>query len=84
MSGSSFAQELQAALDILEDPVAVSNEDGTSVVTDSTGYSSDSLADESLEQFLDYARYGSEVKHGSYRHNRGFVVDKGKLFIIPK
>lgn len=86
MSGSaeSFLDEIQSALDILDEPVAFDNGDGTSSIEDSTGAAVDNIDNESLDQFLDYARYGTEIQHGSYRNNTDFQVRDGKLFLTDK
>jgi hypothetical protein len=80
----SFIEELEAAMEVMDSPVVFDNMDGTSSIEDSDGSSVDNLNNESLEQFLSYARYGNEVKFGAYRHNRDFVVKDGKLFVQDK
>jgi len=79
-----FLEEIQAAMEVLDEPKAVENGDGTSVVTDSTGFCSEDMDTESLDEFLSYARYGNEVQFGSFRHNRDFIVKNGRLFVLQK
>ena len=81
---SIFIDDISAAMEVLESPMVFDNGDGTSSVEDADGSAVQDLDSESLEEFLDLARYGEEIQHGSYRNNRDFSVEDNKLYVRDK
>ena len=81
---SSFADDIASALEILENPSAVDNGDGTCSIQSDNTEDIEDLNNESVEKFLDFARYGDNVQHGSMRHNTEFKVENNTLYLIDR
>lgn len=81
---SSLMDDIESALEILQNPEAVDNGDGTCSIQSDNTDDIDDLNSDSVEKFLDYSRYGDNVQHGSMRHNTEFKVDNGTLYLIDR
>lgn len=81
----NFLDEIAATMSLMEEPVAYHDpESGTSSVVDlNSGNSVDNIESENLDEYLEYARYGSNVQHGVLRHMRDFTVQNGNLILSP-
>lgn len=78
----SIAEELKAFLEVMENPVAVDNQDGTSEIkSDSSSCDVDNIPNATLENYLDMSRYGENSQHEVIRHKRKFDVRNGILYV---
>jgi len=77
----SIAEELKAFMEVMENPMATSNCDGTSEVKSADGTAVDNIPNETLETYFDISHYGENSQHEVIRHKRKFDVKNGILYV---
>jgi len=75
-----ITDEILAFMEIMENPVAVENGDGTCDIESDSG-DVENIDEDSLEDYLQHSRYGDNIQHGVLRHKRKFEVKDGVLYV---